>query len=227
MRIGGVQKLTLLDYPGKIACSIFAPGCNFRCPYCHNAGLVEGRGLDEQPIESVLALLEKRRGVLDGVCVTGGEPLLQDGLIDFLREIKKLGYAIKLDTNGSKPDELRETVEAGLADYVAMDIKNAPERYEETVGTKIDFAKIAASVEYLLSRPTEYEFRTTATKGLCDAEAMEGIGKLIRGADRYFLQSFVDSGDLLGEAEGLDEKTMRELLEIARKYVPNAELRGI
>ena len=157
----GFQKLTLLDYPERVACTLFTGGCNFRCPFCHNAGLVTH--IDEGAFseEEVLAYLKKRKGVLDGVCVTGGEPLLQPGLPRFLERVKEEGYAVKLDTNGSFPARLKELVCGGLVDYVAMDIKNAPEKYAETAGAAVRLEDIRESVSLLLSGAVDYEFRTT------------------------------------------------------------------
>ena len=184
MRIAGLQKLTLLDFPGKTAATVFTPGCNFRCPFCHNAALVtgeaerDGAAADSSAlsIDELFAFLGKRQGLLDGVCITGGEPLLQPELADFCARIKGAGFAVKLDTNGSFPDRLRELVESELVDYVALDVKNAPERYAETVGVPgFDLAPVAASVDYLLANAVPYEFRTTVTWRL---------GRMIRGV-RY------------------------------------------
>ena len=159
MRIAGLQKLTLLDFPEHTAATVFLPGCNFRCPFCHNAALVLGAGdaTGDTPVEEFFAFLDKRHGLLDGVCITGGEPLLQPELADFCARIKGAGFAVKLDTNGSFPDRLRELVESGLVDYVALDVKNAPERYAETVGVPgFDPAPVAASVDYLLADAVPY-----------------------------------------------------------------------
>ena len=162
MRIAGLQKLTLLDFPEHTAATVFLPGCNFRCPFCHNAALVLGAGdaTGDTPVEEFFAFLDKRHGLLDGVCITGGEPLLQPELADFCARIKGAGFAVKLDTNGSFPDRLRELVESELVDYVALDVKNAPERYAETVGVeRFDMAPIERSISYLLSGTVPYEFR--------------------------------------------------------------------
>ena len=202
MIIKGFAKLTLLDYPGRVACTVFTGGCNFRCPFCHNASLaIRAREVDTIPESEVFELLKKRKGILDGVCITGGEPLLfGDELYDFIIEIKKLGYAVKLDTNGSFPERLAALIEAGLVDKVAMDIKNSPEKYALTAGVEnFDIASILKSVELLKSSGVDYEFRTTVVKELHSASDFEAIGKMIEGAKAYFLQSFVDSGDLIGE----------------------------
>lgn len=226
MLIGGLQKLTLIDYPGKVACTLFTYGCNFRCPFCHNAVLV-----NEKPVlipeEEFFAFLKKRQGLLDGVGITGGEPLLHKDMPEFLQKIKDIGYAIKLDTNGSFPERLREVVKKNLVDMVAMDIKNEKARYAETAGCDVDMGKIEESVAFLMENRVDYEFRTTIVKEFHDEKAIRGIGEWIRGAEKYFLQNFVDSGHLLGKAEGVDEQQMRRFTEIAKEYVPNAFVRGI
>lgn len=226
MLIGGLQKLTLIDYPGKVACTLFTYGCNFRCPFCHNAVLVnETPAL--LPEEEFFSFLKKRQGLLDGVGITGGEPLLHKDMPDFLRRIKDLGYAIKLDTNGSFPDRLQEVVNAGLVDMVAMDIKNEPSRYAETIGCETDMAKVEESKSFLMEDRVEYEFRTTIVREFHDESAIRGIGEWIRGAKKYFLQNFVDSGHLLGKAHGVSEDDMRRFLSVVRECVPSAELRGL
>ena len=230
MILNGLQKLTLLDFPGKVACTVFFSGCNFRCPFCHNASLVLSPGEAEQiPEEKVLAFLKKRRGVLDGICITGGEPLLQPELATFIEKVRSLGYAVKLDTNGYFPKNLRELVSAGLLDYIAMDVKNCPEKYPQTVGLSVlDLSPVMESVDYIRSCGVPYEFRTTVVRGLHTARDMEGLADWLEGSQRYFLQSFVDSGDII--APGFDAykpAEMREFLAIVREKVPNAELRGI
>lgn len=231
MRIFGLQKMTLLDYPGKLACTIFTGGCNFRCPFCHNASLV----LPERAAETidkaeVLRFLEKRRGMLEGVVVTGGEPLLHEDIADFLRKARDLGYALKLDTNGTFPDRLRALVEGGLLDYVAMDIKNAPLLYEKTVGSRdFDLAKIEQSKDYLLAGHVDYEFRTTVVRGLHTADSLTAAARWIVGARAYYLQQYRDSGDVLHPV-GLGafaDPEMRELFTQVRKVLPVAELRGV
>ena len=231
MIIKGLAKLTLLDYPGKVACTIFTGGCNFRCPFCHNASLATRAGeVDSIPEEEVFSLLKKRKGILDGVCITGGEPLLfGDDLFDFIARIKEMGFAVKLDTNGSFPERLKTLLEAGLLDKVAMDIKNSPEKYGETAGVEsFDIAPIVRSVELIKNSGVDYEFRTTVVAELHKAEDFDGIGKMIEGAKAYFLQSFVDSGDLIGEGMTAPTKeALEEYLKIAQKYVPAAQIRGV
>lgn len=230
MKIQGLQKLTLLDFPERTACTVFTAGCNFRCPFCHNASLVVDI-LPEVEIaeEEFFSFLKKRQGILDGVCITGGEPLLQPDLKSFIKRIKELGYAVKLDTNGSFPDKLKYLVEEQLVDYVAMDIKNAPDTYAVTAGIeRLDMEAIKESVSYLKEGHVAYEFRTTVVKNYHEKESFEKIGQWIAGAEKYFLQNFVDSGDLIGKkTKGCSEEEMREYLEVVRQYVPEAELRGI
>lgn len=230
MRIQGLQKTTLLDYPEKVACTVFTAGCNFRCPFCHNASLVVNIP-DESEIteEAFFSFLKKRQGILDGVCVTGGEPLLQPGIEDFIYKIKELGYAVKLDTNGSFPEKLRYLVEEKLVDYVAMDIKNSLDAYDATTGTDGRFLEaIEESVAFLKEGKVPYEFRTTVTKDFHTREHFEKIGQWIQGAEKYFLQFFVDSGDLIdSKICGCDEEEMKEFLSTVKTYVPNVRLRGI
>ena len=214
MNIHGLQKMTLLDFPGAVACTVFLGGCDFRCPYCHNAEL--------------LAFLKKRQGLLDGVCITGGEPLLRQELPTLLGEIRALGYKIKLDTNGAHPAQLRRILDAGLADYVAMDIKNSPERYAETIGrAQFDVTPIRESVRLLMAGDTDYEFRTTVVAELHGEEDIRAIGRWIAGARRYFLQPFTDRETV--PLAGLSAPTQAQLdrfLAIAREFVPETQLRG-
>lgn len=231
MLLKGLQKLTLLDFPGKIAATVFAGGCNFRCPFCHNASLVIGKRLTETPSlteEEFFSFLKKRRGMLEGVCVSGGEPTLYRDLNSFLYNIKELGYLVKLDTNGYRPKALREAVEGGLVDYVAMDIKNSKESYARTVGLeKFDIAPICESVDFLMSGTVDFEFRTTLVRELHTPRDMYSIATWIKGEEKYFLQSFADSGDLLSSGlSGYDKKETEDLLNIIKVYVKNAQIRG-
>lgn len=231
MLISGLQKLTLLDYPGRVACTVFTGGCNFRCPFCHNASLVlpERLGQDTDE-EQVLSFLKKRQGVLDGVAITGGEPLLHSGMAAFLEKVRELGYKIKLDTNGSFPDRLEELISAGLVDRVAMDIKNSPEMYAATAGVPgLDLEPIERSKELLLKGHIDYEFRTTVVKGLHTEESILSAAKWISGAKEYYLQQFKNSGDLIATA-GLgeyNEQEMHALADIAARYVPSVQVRGV
>ena len=229
MRIHGFQKLTLLDYPGFVACTVFTGGCNFRCPFCHNAPLVllEDEALAE---DEVLSLLQKRRGLLDGVCISGGEPLLQPDIGDFMKKLRAMGYKIKLDTNGSFPQKLRALVEEGLVDMVAMDIKNSPEKYAETVGVPgFDVGPVKESAAFLMEGRVDFEFRTTVVRPLHEAEDFEKIGRWLPGAPKYYLQQFRDSGALLA-AEGLGaytEEEMQIFAEAAKPFIPHTYLRGM
>ncbi len=231
MYLGGLQKLTLLDYPGKVACTVFTAGCDLRCPFCHNASLVipgrAGEGLGE---DELFAFLEKRRGILDGVAVTGGEPLLHPELPELLARIKSLGFAVKLDTNGTFPARLREIVSAGLADMVAMDIKTSPERYPVVTGVPgLDVSPVKESAAYLMEGHVPYEFRTTVVRGLHETADFESIGRWIAGAQAYYLQSYVDSGDLIapGELGSFGKDELNTMAETVRPYVPSVKIRGI
>jgi pyruvate formate lyase activating enzyme len=232
MKVTGIQKLTLLDYPGVVACTVFTAGCNFRCPFCHNAMLVLPEQIDDECLtdDEVFGFLKKRRGVLDGVAVTGGEPLLHADMPEFLARVKELGYKIKLDTNGSNPELLSEIVKNKLVDRVAMDIKNAPEEYARTIGLKsFDIAPVERSKEMLLRGDIDYEFRTTVVKGIHTKESLIGAAKWIKGAKEYYLQQFKDSGNLI-LPDGLsayDEKQMHALADAVRDYVPTVEVRGV
>lgn len=232
MQLAGLQKLTLLDYPGQVACTVFTCGCNFRCPFCHNAPLVLP-GITPFPQleeEDVLAFLKKRRGILDAVAVSGGEPLMQKDIGIFLAKIRSLGYKIKLDTNGCFPDMLRDLVRDNLVDRVAMDIKNAPALYRETAGTAdLDMAAVERSKDFLLSGKIDYEFRTTVVRGLHSRESLIDAAKWIHGARAYYLQQFKDSGNII-RIEGLsayNEQEMRDLAKAVEPYVPCVQVRGI
>ncbi len=230
MNIQGLQKLTLLDYPEKVACTIFTAGCNFRCPFCHNASLVTHIDLEKNiSVEQILNFLKKRWRVLDGVCISGGEPLLQPELEDFIRRIKEIGYHVKLDTNGSNSRLLRRLTEQKLVDYVAMDIKNAPDKYGITIGIEdYNMDEIFQSVDFLLSGTIPYEFRTTIVREFHKREDFGAIGRWIRGAERYYLQSFQDSGDLIRPGlRAYTKEILVQALEIVRRNVPKAELRGL
>ena len=229
MDIQGLQKMTLLDYPGKVACTVFLGGCDFRCPFCHNGELVLSPAPAQLGREELLAFLKKRRGLLDGVCVTGGEPLLRPDLRELLEAVKALGYPVKLDTNGSHPRALAELVEAGLADYVAMDIKNSPALYPLTVGVPgLDLGPIRESVAFLLEGRVEYEFRTTVVREFHDRDSFLAIGPWLAGAKQYFLQSFVDRDTVI--RPGLHpwgREKLEEFAGVVRPWVPGVALRGV
>ena len=228
MKIKGLQKLTLLDYPGRLAATVFLGGCNMRCPFCHNASLVVRPDNTEITDDELFAFLESRRGKLSGVCVTGGEPTLNRELPSFISKIRALGYSVKLDTNGTHPEMLESLIRDGLVDYVAMDIKTSIENYGRVSGIPdLDTSKIERSIDLLLSGTVPYEFRTTVVRELHTASDFEAIGRRIEGARAYFLQSFKDSGDLISDGfSAIDTKTEAEFLRAVRVYVPTAQTRG-
>ncbi len=230
MKIHGLQKMTLLDFPGKVACTVFLGGCDLRCPFCHNAELIDGTAPAVMDEEELLAFLKKRQGLLEGVAVTGGEPLLRGTeLVSLAEKIRDLGYPLKLDTNGTHPERLARLTEAGLVSYVAMDIKNSPDRYAKTSGLeKMDLGPVRESVSLLMGGKTEYEFRTTTVAELHDEDSFRKIGEWLRGAKRYYLQKFTDRDTVPFEGfHAPADGEMRRYLEIARKDVPAAELRGV
>ena len=230
VKIYGLQKLTLLDYPGKMAATIFTGGCNFRCPFCHNRSLVflnENEG--EINVEAIFEYLEQRKNMLDGICITGGEPLLHNGLEDFIRRIKDIGLKVKLDTNGSQFERLKDLVEKGLIDYVAMDVKNTKERYALTIGLEqYDISDIEKSVEYLKQDHVDYEFRTTIVKEFHEETDFKKMGEWLRGAKRYYLQNFEEQETCI--KKGLHEigiDKLKEIENILKDYVKEIAIRGI
>lgn len=231
--IAGLQKMTLLDYPGKVACTVFLPGCNFRCPFCHNSGLLTDGG-EQIPVEEFLAFLKKRQGLLDGVCITGGEPTLYPELPALLTQIKALGFAVKLDTNGSNPGVLKALVEAKLVDYVAMDIKNCRERYHATAGSNhIDMDAIEESMVFLMTGTLPYEFRTTVVKQLHCREDFQAMGRWFqklspeKKVSQYFLQSYVHRDSVLCGGLSAPESTdLQDFLSAIGAYVHTAKIRG-
>ncbi|MCR5566863.1 MAG: anaerobic ribonucleoside-triphosphate reductase activating protein [Clostridiales bacterium] len=229
MKIHGLQKMTLLDFPGRVACTVFFGGCDMRCPFCHNAELLDGSAPAVMDEEELIGFLKKRQGLLDGVAFTGGEPLLQKDLPDLAKRVQELGYPVKLDTNGTHPERLGRMIRDRLVQYVAMDIKNSPDRYAETAGLEnLDMGPIRESVAMLLEGTVDYEFRTTAVEELHDDSSFEQIGQWIRGARRYYLQRFTDRDTV--PFEGLHapaEERMRHWADIVRPAVPAVELRGV
>ena len=229
MKIHGLQKMTLLDFPGRVACTVFLGGCDFRCPFCHNFELIDGTAQPIMDEDELLAFLRKRTGLLDGVAFTGGEPCLHRDLPELLGRIRALGFAAKLDTNGFHPDLLRQILAEGLVDYVAMDVKNSPAKYAATCGLpSLDLAPIRESIALLKSSGADYEFRTTVAAELHQAEDFEEIGQMIRGARRYFLQRFTDRDSV--PFEGFHAPAKEDMLryaEIARRYVADTSLRGV
>ena len=229
MTIQGLQKLTLLDWPGKVACTVFLGGCDFRCPFCHNGDLVAGPMPEGMGEEELLTFLSRRRGLLDGVCVTGGEPLLRPDLEGLLGRIKDLGFPIKLDTNGNHPQALRRLQEQGLVDYVAMDVKNSPARYAETVGLpQLDLGPVRESAAWLMEGAVDYEFRTTVVRQFHAAEDFQAIADWLQGARRYFLQSFVDRDTVLQPGlRAWDKEDLEHFARLIRPKIPAVQLRGI
>ena len=235
MNIAGLQKMTLLDFPGKVACTVFFQGCNFRCPFCHNSDLLPGLGTPLMDDGELIGFLQKRRGLLDGVCVTGGEPTLQPELLPLLGRIKELGYAVKLDTNGARPQVLRQLVEAGVVDYVAMDIKNSREEYPNTAGIKEALLpQVEESIRYLFGGKVDYEFRTTVAQPLHSVASIEAMGKWVCSLGngvkprRWFLQSYVDRDSVL--CPGLrapSKENMENYAQILGPYGEAVSLRGV
>ncbi len=228
MDINGIQKLTLLDYPAHCACTVFLAGCNLRCPFCHNSSLVLGAPETVMTEEKFFSFLSTRKGLLDGVCVTGGEPLLRKDILPFLTRIKEAGFKVKLDTNGFFPVSLSDVISAGAVDYVAMDIKNSLSLYSLTCGKEADTEKVVKSIDIIISSGIDHEFRTTCVKGYHTEESISELASLIKGENKYFLQNFIDSGALIDPTcVGFSKEEMVSLLESARKHVQGAQLRGI
>ncbi|MBQ7897067.1 MAG: anaerobic ribonucleoside-triphosphate reductase activating protein [Clostridia bacterium] len=230
MKICGFQKLTLLDYPEKTAATLFTGGCNFRCPFCHNGDLVLGCGeMGEIKEVEIFDTLRRRLGFLDGVCITGGEPLMWQETEELIRDIKDMGYLVKVDTNGSYPDRLERLISSGMVDYVAMDIKNSIASYPKTVGlTSFDTTPVERSVELLKKSDLDHEFRTTLVKNLHTEKDMEEIGLWLKGEKKYFLQAFKKSDNVIDDSmEGFEKEELEKMLEIVRSFIPTAQLRGV
>lgn len=229
MKICGWNKTTLLDYPGHVAATLFTGGCNFRCPFCHNGELVLCPGEQEIREEEIFAFLCRRKGVTEGVCITGGEPTLQPGLKEFIRRVKELGFLVKLDTNGYRPETLWELMEEGLPDYVAMDVKASRGNYAIAAGLAgLDMAAIEMSMGIIRSSGIPYEFRTTVVKGIHTEADIEDIGRWLSGCRAYYLQAYRDDGNVLQPGfETFSSEEMYSFAEIARKYIDNVSLRGI
>ena len=228
MRIYGLQKMTLLDYPGRVACTVFLSGCDMRCPFCHNSELAEGKAEAVMDESELMAFLRRRQGLLDGVAVTGGEPLLREETLELLRRIRDLGYPVKLDTNGTHPERLRRAAEEGLIQYCAMDLKNSPDRYAETAGLPvIPLDRVRESAAFLMEGGIDYEFRTTVVREFHDADSFRAMGAWIHGARRYALQQFTDRESV--PFEGLhapSEEEMRDWAAIMRPHVDEVLIRG-
>lgn len=229
MKICGLQKTTLLDFPGHVAATVFLDRCNFRCPFCHNSGLLDGEAEALFSQEEVLDFFKKRKGILEGVCITGGEPTLAADLEPFIREIRRLGYLVKLDTNGYRPEVLKNLVLSGLLDYVAMDIKAGRDNYSKAAGKEgLKIENIEESVSFLMSGRVPYEFRTTAVKGIHDLGDFSDIGRWLAGSSPYYLQNFEDSGQVLCPGfRSFSRKELEEFLDVLRPFLPDVVLRGM
>ena len=229
MVIHGLQKMTLLDFPGKVACTVFLGWCDFRCPFCHNWELIDGTAPAQLDDKELMTFLQKRRGLLEGVAVTGGEPMLNKDLPQLLRDIRNLGYMTKVDTNGNHPEMLEKVLDEGLADYIAMDIKNSREKYGQTIGLEaFDTVNVEKSIQLIMNSGVDYEFRTTVVNELHDEDSFKGIGELIEGAGKYFLQKFTDRDSVpFGGLSAPSDDKMRKYLDIIRPCVKSASLRGI
>lgn len=229
MKIKGLQKTTLLDFPEKLACTVFTGGCNFRCPFCHNASLVLRAGEAQEISEAdFFNYLNKRKEMLDGVCITGGEPTLCPDLEDFIKKIKELGLLVKLDTNGTFPEKIESLLDKGLVDYIAMDIKNSKSKYAVTAGISDFPDAVEKSINIIINKAPDYEFRTTVVRELHTPQDIAEIAKWIRNSKKYFLQAYVDSGDTIESGfSSYSASEMLEILEIAKKELPVTVLRGI
>ena len=229
MKIGGLIKTSLIEYPGRISAVIFTQGCNFRCPYCHNPELVEPALFNTPIAESkIFDFLERRKKYLEAIVITGGEPCLQNDLIDFIRKVKDMSYLVKLETNGSFPDVISQIIEKGIVDFISMDVKGPPDKYDIIVGVKVDISKIKESIDLIISSGIDSEFQTTVVKSMFEKEDFEKIGNLIKGAKIYTLQKFVPSKTL--NPEFLQEKTysdeeLEEIKKIMERYVSKCMVR--
>ena len=233
MNISGFQEFTLIDYPGKIACTLFLHGCNFRCGFCYNPELVLIPPKETHSKKEILDFLRKRKGQLDGVCITGGEPLMTID-IDFLREIKNLGYKIKIDTNGSFPDILEDLILSKFVDYVAIDIKSTPDNYEKTINAEVDISKIEKSIKLICDLP-EHEFRTTILEGLHDKEEMIEIAKWLnrlcgKKPKKYTIQGFKNHGKFIDESfskkKNIGGDYLQELKKVLEPFFEEINIRS-
>ena len=228
MCIVGLQKLTLLDYPGRVACTVFLQGCNFKCPFCYNSSLIDSNDNNFLSTNDFFDFLDKRKKVLDGVAITGGEPLLNPSIKEFIKKIKEKGFLVKLDTNGSNPNLLKELIEENLVDYVAMDIKNTFEKYQITTGVNVDIENIKKSIHLLINSSIDYEFRTTVVKEFHNIGDFKLIGEQIKGAKNYFLQSYQEKDSVLSKnLHPLSTDELQACLKVVKEFVNNASIRGI
>ncbi|MHC1716771.1 MAG: anaerobic ribonucleoside-triphosphate reductase activating protein [Candidatus Dojkabacteria bacterium] len=230
IKFGGLEKTSLLDYPNKISAIIFTYGCNLRCPYCHNPELVI-EALDERreiPEKYILKFLKTRIGKLDAVVITGGEPLIYEGLEDLIVKIKEMGYLVKLDTNGFFPKKLKKIIDMGILDYIAMDVKYPKSQYIKISGKKNAFKKITESIDYIMNSSIDYEFRTTYVKGFHDLESAEAIGKMLIGAKRYYIQNFREGKTInpsLNSSNSFSDKELKQILKSVKPYVRHSYIR--
>lgn len=228
MCIVGLQKLTLLDYPGRVACTVFLQGCNFKCPFCYNSSLIDSTDNNFLSTNDFFDFLDKRKKVLDGVAITGGEPLLNPSIKDFIKKIKEKGFLVKLDTNGSNPSLLKELIEENLVDYVAMDIKNTFEKYPLTTGVNVEIENIKNSIFLLINSSIDYEFRTTVVKEFHNVEDFKLIGNQIKGAKNYYLQSYQEKDSVISKnLHPLSKDELQACLKVVKEFVNNASIRGI
>lgn len=230
MKIGGIQKTSLLDYPDMLSAIIWAIDCNFRCPFCYNKNLVFGK-TESIPEEEILSFLKKRQGMLEGLVISGGEPLMQEDIVDFTREVKKLGYLIKIDTNGMFPDKIKEILDKKLVDYVAMDVKAPKEKYNQLAGVKVDISKIEKSIDIIRNDVPGYEFKTTFAPGLLKKEDIVEIAKWLEGSKNFYLQQFKNNPPLVSsefeEVKPYDKDYILDTLEAIKPYFKNCYVRGI
>lgn len=230
MKVGGFQKTSLIDFPDEISSIIWTIGCNFKCPFCYNKNLVEGK-LKEISEDEIFLYLKKRQGLVDGVAITGGEPLIQKDIIDFIKKIKSLNYLVKLDTNGTNPEKLKELIDKKLIDYVSMDIKAPKEKYKKLAGTDVDIKKIEKSINFLKNSKIEYEFRTTFVPDLLKKEDVLEIAKWLKGSKKFYLQQFKINPPLLSskieKLKPYQKEYLFETIEEIKPYFDFCNVRGI
>ncbi len=233
MLIGGLQRSTLVDYPGKVAATIFTLGCNYRCPFCQNPELVDPEKIKKQPqikTEAFFDFLESRKGLLDGVCLTGGEPLIQPDILDFIKRIKQRGFLVKLDTNGSQPAKLKKLFQENLLDFTAMDIKSSQKNYSKAVGLKVNLKDIQKNIDLIQQSGVDYEFRTTIAPGIIDKKEIEKIGQWLKGAKKFALQQFRTEKTLDKSWQKINpypDEDLKKMVKIAQPYFDRVELRGV
>jgi len=230
MKIGGLQKTSLLDYPDTLSAIIWTAGCNFRCPFCYNKKLVLGK-TEIISEETILSFLEKRRDVLEGLSISGGEPLLQEDIVDFTEKVKKLNYLIKIDTNGAFPEKLKELIDKKLVDYVSMDVKAPKKKYAQLAGVKIDISKIEQSIDLIKNEAPDYEFKTTIVPGMLDKKDIVEIAKWLEGSKQFYLQQFKSDSPLvsskLNDIVPYSKEKLSEMLHEIKPFFKNCSLRGV